>query len=57
MGVFGRNFVLVQDNAMPHRALNTTTFLIQQEAEVLIDWPTQSPDKSPFEHVLNQMGG
>ena len=40
---FGRNFVYVQDNAMPHTASDTTAFLAQQYVEVT-DWPAWIPD-------------
>ena len=53
-GVFGRNFVYVQDNAPPHTARDMTVFLDQQDVEVM-DWPARSPDMNPIEHVLDQM--
>ena len=39
--VFGRNFVYVQDNAPPHTARDTASFLDQQDVEVM-DWPARS---------------
>ena len=53
-GVFGRNFVYVQDNAPPHTARDTAAFLDQQDVEVM-DWPARSPDMNPIEHVWDLM--
>ena len=46
-GVFGRYLVYVQDNAPPHTARGTATFLDQQDIEV-VDWPARSPDMNPI---------
>ena len=54
MGVFGRNFVYVQDNAPPHTGRDTAAFLDQQDVEVM-DWPARGPDMNPIEHVWDQM--
>ena len=53
-GVFGRNFVYVQDNATPHAARDTAACLDQQDVEVM-DRPARSPDMTSFEHVWDQM--
>ena len=53
-GVFGHNFVYVQDNAPPHTARDTLAFLDQQNGEV-VELPYQSPDMNPIEHVWDQM--
>ena len=53
-GVFGRNFVYVQDNAPHYTARDTAAFLDQQDAEVM-DWPARSPNMNPIERVWDQM--
>ena len=53
-GVFGRNFVYVQDKAQPHTARDMVAFLDQQNVEVM-DWPARSPEMNPIEHVRDQM--
>ena len=44
------NLTLQQDNARPHSARLTTTFLQQQNIDTL-PWPPYSPDLSPIEHL------
>ena len=53
-GVFGYNFVYIQDNAPPLTARDTAAFLDQQDIEAM-DWPAQSPDMNPNKHVWDQM--
>jgi transposase len=43
-----------QDNARPHSARVTKTFLSDNEISVL-DWPPYSPDFSPIEHLWDQL--
>ena len=45
-GMFGRNFVCVQDNAPPHTARDVAALLDRQDVEVM-DWPAGSPDMNP----------
>ena len=51
----GNDFVLMIDNARHHRAVHVEDYF---ESEVLerIEWPAQSPELSPIEHVLGNHG-
>lgn len=51
----GRNFILMQDNARPHTARITRTYLEENNVEVL-PHPANSPDLNPIEHVWDMMG-
>ncbi|UYV67086.1 MAP4K1 [Cordylochernes scorpioides] len=46
----GENFLLMYDNARPHRAGVVNTFL-QNHAIAWMNWPARSPDLNPIEHV------
>ena len=50
-----RNFILMQDNARPHTARITRTYLEENNVEVL-PHPANSPDLNPIEHVWDMMG-
>ena len=53
-GVFGHNFVYVQDNGPPHTARDTADVFYQHDVEVM-DWPVPNPDMNSIEHVWDQM--
>ena len=43
-------FILMDDNARPHRARVVEEFL-QQDTVVRMDWPACPPELNPIEHV------
>ena len=53
-GDFGRNFVFVQDNALPHVTRDTMAFLDQNDLEEM-DWSAMRSDMNPLDHVWNEM--
>ncbi|GBM74802.1 15-hydroxyprostaglandin dehydrogenase [NAD(+)] [Araneus ventricosus] len=46
----GAEFLLMDDNARPHRA-NIVDECLQSEDIIRMDWPAYSPDLNPIEHV------
>ena len=49
-GAIGPNFILMDDNARPHRALFTKRYLQTATIERM-DWPPKSPDLNPIERA------
>lgn len=50
------NWMFMQDNAPPHRARTTLAYL-QAHNVKLLDWPGNSPDLNPIEHVWAYVEG
>ena len=51
----GPTSLLQQGNARPHTASVRRQFLAQNNVNML-DWPANTPDLSPIEHILDERG-
>ena len=54
--IWDEDFLLLQDNAPPHKAASTMSFLEENGIMVVNDWTPHSPDLNVIENVWKMLG-
>ncbi|GFT30620.1 transposable element Tcb2 transposase [Trichonephila clavipes] len=52
----GNDFILMDDNARPHRARIVEEYYLEDHGLERMEWPARSPDLNPIERLLRNLG-